>query len=126
MKIRSELWISFVLRAGISLSLLLILSGLAVTFAHHPQYLSSEKELSRLVVPGAAFPRTLPEVTAGLRSLRGQAITTSGLLLLILTPVLRVAISIAAFLEERDLRYVAITTVVLVLLILSFMMGGVE
>jgi uncharacterized membrane protein len=40
--------------------------------------------------------------------------------------VLRVAVSILAFAVERDRRYVAITSIVLLLLILSFVLGAVE
>jgi uncharacterized membrane protein len=63
-------------------------------------------------------------VLDGLAKLRGQAIVVLGLLMLIATPVVRVAVSILLFLEDGDLTYVAITTTVLVLLILSFLIGG--
>ena len=53
-------------------------------------------------------------------ALRGQAIMALGLLILIITPVLRVAISIVAFAIQHDRIYVAITSLVLALLILSF------
>lgn len=49
-----------------------------------------------------------------------------GLLLLIATPVMRVAVSILAFAVQRDWRFVAITSVVLALLLLSFLLGNVE
>jgi uncharacterized membrane protein len=63
-------------------------------------------------------------VLDGLTKLRGQAIVVLGLLMLIATPVVRVAVSVLLFLEEGDLTYVAITTTVLVLLVLSFLIGG--
>ena len=47
-----------------------------------------------------------------------------GLLLLIATPVARVAFSIVAFALEGDRLYVAITAVVLALLVLSFAVGA--
>ena len=47
----------------------------------------------------------------------------AGLLLLILTPVVRVAVSILAFRAQRDRTYVLITSAVLVLLLLSFVLG---
>jgi uncharacterized membrane protein len=55
--------------------------------------------------------------------LRGQAIIALGLLILIATPVMRVAISIIAFAIQRDYTFVAITCVVLALLCISFLMG---
>lgn len=49
----------------------------------------------------------------------GRAIIEIGLLLLIATPVLRVAFSLVAFALEKDRLYVALTLVVLVILLLS-------
>lgn len=57
--------------------------------------------------------------------LRGPAIVVLGLLILMATPVARVAVSIVLFLEERDETYAAITAIVLRLLILSFVLGTV-
>jgi len=57
------------------------------------------------------------------RAQRGQAIVTLGLLLLIATPIARVAFSVAAFIVERDRVYVVITIVVLALLLLSLLFG---
>jgi uncharacterized membrane protein len=42
---------------------------------------------------------------------------------LIATPVLRVAISVLAFVYQRDRTFVVITTVVLALLLTSFVLG---
>jgi len=49
-----------------------------------------------------------------------------GLLLLIATPIARVAFSVVAFLVERDRVYVLITIIVLALLVLSLLIGGSE
>ena len=54
----------------------------------------------------------------------GEHIANLGLLLLIATPVARVAASIVLFARDRDYLYVAITTTVLLLLLLSFMLGA--
>ena len=121
-----ELLISHLLRGGVVVSLFVIVTGTALSFVHHPQYVSSPTELQRLTRPGAAFPHTLGEVAAGVRDLRGQAIATVGLLLLVATPVVRVAVSIFAFVYERDPAFVLITSVVLGLLLLSFWLGKVE
>jgi uncharacterized membrane protein len=120
---RAELIISGILRTGVVTSLIVILAGSVLTFLHHPQYLSSHSELERLTEPGGAVPRTLAQVVAGIVSVQGQSIVAAGLLLLILTPVMRVAVSILAFVVQRDRTYVMITTVVLLLLLLSFFLG---
>ncbi len=118
-----ELLISRLLRIGVVLSLALVVTGSVVRFVHHHDYASSPEELHRLTAPGAAFPHTLRAVADGLRSGQGQAIVAVGLLLLILTPVMRVGVSIAAFARERDWAFGAITTLVFALLILSFLLG---
>jgi uncharacterized membrane protein len=122
---RAERLISAVLRVGVLTSLATILLGTVIAFVHHPEYTSSPRSLLHLSRPGATFPHTLRDVLTGLAGLRGQAIVVLGLLMLIATPVVRVAVSILFFLEEGDLTYVAITSTVLVLLVLSFFIGGV-
>jgi uncharacterized membrane protein len=77
----------------------------------------------RLSQPGEAVPQTLQDVLSGVRELRGQSIVAAGLLLLILTPVVRVATSILVFVAQSDRTYVLITSVVLLLLLLSFLLG---
>ena len=51
----------------------------------------------------------------------GRAIIEAGMLLLVLTPILRVAFSAVAFLYERDHLYVALTLIVLGLLLFSLL-----
>jgi uncharacterized membrane protein len=120
---RVERVISTLLRCGVISSLVIIVLGTLLSFAHHRDYASSPLELARLTRPGAAFPHTLAEVADGARRLRGQAITTIGLLVLLATPVARVAVSILAFLYERDRVFVVLTATVLLLLLLSFVLG---
>lgn len=121
---RAELLISTVLRVGVLTSLAVILVGTMMTFLHHPEYVSSPQELARLTQGGAGFPHTIRDMVAGLAALRGQAVVILGLLILIATPVARVAVTVLVFLEGRDRTYVAITATVLILLILSFFLGG--
>jgi uncharacterized membrane protein len=118
-----ELLISTLLRVGVGASLAVIAAGVLLSFLHHPDYVSSAAELQRLTRPGAAFPHTLPEVAAGLHEFRGRAVVMVGLLLLIATPVLRVAVSILIFVYERDWVFVLITSVVLMVLLASFLLG---
>jgi len=118
--------ISRLLQVGVLTSMVLVAGGTVVSFARHPDYLTDPPALTRLTRPGAAFPHTLGDVARGVRTGRGQALVTVGLLLLIATPVVRVAVSVVAFALERDARYVAITALVLALLTLSFVLGRVE
>jgi uncharacterized membrane protein len=116
--------ISRLLRGGVTISIAIVLSGVVITFLHHPIYLSSRPALGQLTGPHAVFPHTIPAVLHGAAQRQGQAIVMIGLLLLIATPVARVAFSIVVFALQRDRLYVAITTTVLVLLIISFVAGA--
>ena len=121
--VRMEIIISWVLRIGVVTSLAIVAAGLVLVFARHPERVSSVPALQTLTQPGAVFPHTLPAVFAGVAQLRGQAIVALGLLLLILTPVMRVAVSILAFALQRDRIFTLITAVVLIILLLSFVIG---
>lgn len=123
---RVELLISNLLRTGVLVSLALVVIGTVMTFVHHLDYFASPADLSRLVEPGAAFPHSVSDVIEGIRLFRGQAIVTLGLLLLIATPVMRVAVSIFAFIYQDDWTFTCITALVLLLLLLSFFLGAVE
>ena len=112
-----------VLRIGVVLSIIVIVIGMTTTFVHHPEYFSSRPALGALTEPNAHFPSTLTEIVAGLRNGRGQAMVMAGLLILIATPVARVALSVVVFLIARDRLYMLITAVVLAILFLSFAVG---
>jgi uncharacterized membrane protein len=118
-----ELLISNLLRVGVIVSLLIVTIGTIFSFAHHHDYLNVSKELPALTRPGAVFPHTIKSVIADLLKLRGRAIVMTGLLLLIATPVARVAVSIFAFIYQKDRVFVLVTTTVLILLLLSFFLG---
>jgi uncharacterized membrane protein len=51
------------------------------------------------------------------------ALVALGLLILLLTPILRVAISIVIFALERDWLYTVITLIVLLILLVSLLLG---
>ena len=119
-----EVRISRVLRAGVATSLALITAGTIVSFLHHPDYLDSTRALARLTEPGTA-PHTLGAVVSGLGDGRGQAVVMLGLFALMLTPIVRVAMSLALFLRERDRAFSAITALVLALILASILLGRV-
>jgi uncharacterized membrane protein YfcA/uncharacterized membrane protein len=107
--------IGWILQGGVMLSASIILIGLLML----PFY-SNGISVSGLL----SFPKTFSQIWAGLLVLHPQSIIALGLLLLIATPVLRVAVSIVAFALERDFRFVVITVLVLVILILSNVLLG--
>ena len=124
--VRVEIVISWVLRIGVVTSLAVVVAGLVLIFARRPDLLSSTTALQELTQPGAVFPHTLLAVFQGVSRLNGEAIVAIGLLLLILTPVARVAVSILAFLYQRDRVFTFITLAVLIILLMSFVIGHAE
>lgn len=63
-------------------------------------------------------------ILAGAEALRSRRLIQLGLLLLIATPVARVAFSAFAFSFQRDWLYVVLTLAVLTLLLYSLFFGG--
>jgi uncharacterized membrane protein len=120
---RVEIVISVLLRIGVVASLAVVVVGTGLTFWRHPSYVSSHAPLHGLTTGSARFPHTPTAVIRGLRAGDGPAVVMTGLLLLIATPVMRVAVSIFAFVYQRDRTFVIITSVVLTLLLVSFALG---
>ena len=118
-----EIAISWILRVGVMLSLAVVVVGTVLSFVHHPNYVSSKVALERVTGNSATFPHSLEDVWGGVKQARGSAIVLGGLFLLIATPVMRVAVSIVAFAIERDWIFVVVTSTVLGLLMLSFLLG---
>jgi uncharacterized membrane protein len=119
----TEQAISRILRIGVTASLVLIAAGTLLSFLRSGGYGHQPSEVARLIGPAGAFPRTAGWILGGLLRLDGRAVIVAGLLLLIATPVLRVAVSIASFAKERDRAFVVITSAVLGLLLLSLVLG---
>ncbi|MGO8946826.1 MAG: DUF1634 domain-containing protein [Ktedonobacterales bacterium] len=112
---RSELIISSVLRGGVILSAIVISIGVVA------YYLATSP---RLIYPGGRnYPSSIPTIWFGLTHADPVAIVALGLVILLATPVVRVAVSIVAFAISQDRLYVAITTLVLLILILSLLSG---
>jgi uncharacterized membrane protein len=105
--------IGIVLQGGVVVSAAIIVAGVLLAL------LKSDPASSQL----HSFPQSVDQIWASLLELQPQAIITLGILLLIATPVLRVAISILAFWLERDMKFVLITCTVLLILIIGFLLG---
>jgi uncharacterized membrane protein YfcA/uncharacterized membrane protein len=102
--------IGWVLQGGVLVSAAVMLVGMAL-LPTRPGGLSPE----RLLV----FPFTWSQLVADLAQFHPQGIITLGLLGLVATPVLRVAVSIVTFVVEHDRAYVVITCLVLAILLFS-------
>jgi uncharacterized membrane protein len=111
--------IGHVLRIGVLAAGSLVLAGAVVYLWHHgceyPQYGAFRGEPADL--------RTVSGIVADAFQLRGRGLIQLGLLLLIATPVLRVAIAGFAFALQRDHLYVAVSLIVLTSLVYSMLVG---
>ncbi|MGE5237827.1 MAG: DUF1634 domain-containing protein [Chloroflexota bacterium] len=111
--------IGMVLRVGVVVSALVVFSGgvlyLAACGDDVPAYKVFRGEPADL--------KTASGILADVLSLRAAGLIQFGLLLLIATPVVRVAFSIVAFGLERDWIYVVVTVIVLSILIYSISGG---
>ena len=118
--------VSLLLRTGLGVSLATVTIGLGVLFGRHPQELVSPARFTALTARNAVFPHGLASVASGIARGDGQAIVAAGLALLILTPVMRVAISLVEFVRGRDRAYTWITAGVLAVLLVSLLLraGG--
>lgn len=119
---RLETGVSILLRVGALASLAIVIAGSVVMLVQHPDFLTDPASLAPILAPHSTT-RTVGGVLKGLASGRGEAIILLGLMLLIGTPVLRVALSVATFLRSRDRLFAGLTATVLCLLLLSFLLG---
>lgn len=68
--------------------------------------------------------KSVSEVVRNAYQLHSEAIIQLGLLLLIATPIARVALSLLAFVKQHDRTYIVVTTIVLALLLYSLTGAG--
>jgi uncharacterized membrane protein len=108
------------LRAGVSLSALVVLTGAAIYLIHH----GMEPANYRVFRGEPSELRSIGGIIRTAFTGQGRAIIQLGLLLLISTPVVRVAFSVFGFAEENDRMYVGFTLIVLAVLLYSVIGSG--
>jgi len=117
---RMERFIGGLLRIGVLLAAALVLAGAVVFLAHQggerPDYRVFRGEPRALRGVGGIVREAL--------ALDGPGLIQTGLLVLIATPVARVAFSVFAFAAQGDRAYVVITLVVLAVLGFSLLGTG--
>jgi uncharacterized membrane protein len=108
------------LRIGVTVATIVAAIGGALYLAQH----GLEPTDHRVFHGEPAELRGVGGIVRGALALHAEAIVQLGLVLLIATPVARVAMSLIAFILQRDRVYVVVTSIVLALLIFS-LTGGV-
>jgi len=116
---RVEQAIGRLLRVGVVAAAALVAVGAVLYLAHHGGELADY----RVFRGERADLRSVGGVLAGARELAGRDVIQLGLLVLLATPVARVAFSVVAFAFQRDRLYVAVTLFVLAILLWS-LAGG--
>jgi uncharacterized membrane protein len=108
------------LRVGVVVSSLIVLIGGGLYLAGHgaesPNYHIFRGEPTQL--------RTIVGIIKTASSFSGRGIIQFGLLLLIATPVMRVAFTVISFITQKDKVYVGVTLIVLAVLLFSLAGGG--
>lgn len=108
-----DIVLSFVLLIGSLIGIAVISLGLALYLVRHPDIAS--------VVEATALPfsQLLPQLRNG----SSLAILDGGLIILMMTPILRVVMAIYQFWRERDWRYTWVSAGVLVVLLVSLFLA---
>lgn len=105
----------YVLLAGMAVSSALYAAGIVLALLH-PHYVP----LTPAWIRGHY---DWPVFIGGLRTLNPAAIMMVATLVLILTPVARVLVSIYAFYVDHDRKYVAVTSLVFLVIVLTVVLG---
>ncbi len=112
---RTELILGNLLRIGVISAGTIVLIGAVLFFIRHgneiPNYHNFKFDSLNVNDPSELFNE--------LFALKSIAIMKLGILILIATPVLRVIVSVIAFLYEKDYMYVMFTLIVLAVLLYS-------
>jgi uncharacterized membrane protein len=115
-----ELILGSILVFGVWGSLAVILLGIVLCFANADHYRGGEGALAALTTPESAHINTIAEVFSGLVRFDGPSIVMLGVVILISTPAVRVAVSMIVYMRQRDRTYVLLTGAVLLLLLFGY------
>jgi uncharacterized membrane protein len=118
---RIEVILGNLLRTGVLISAAVVLLGASIYLSRH----AHEPADYRVFRGEPSEYRTIRGVIQSVISGEGRGLIQLGLLLLIATPIARVAFSVAGFAIERDRLYVAFTLLVLAILLYSFLGSGI-
>jgi uncharacterized membrane protein len=117
---RIEIILGNLLRAGVMLSALIVLSGASVYLWRH----GHEQANYRVFRGEPSEFRSIPGVLQSVMHGHGRGLIQLGLLFLIATPIARVCLSVVGFTIERDRLYIVCTLIVLAILLYSFVGSG--
>lgn len=107
------------LRWGVILSSVIVLIGGIIYLWRNGTSIPDYHSFHGLLLPF----HSLTDVIKGIANGKGQAIIQLGVVLLIATPIARIAFSIVGFIKEKDRLYILIASIVLAIIITSLLLG---
>jgi uncharacterized membrane protein len=111
--------IGWILRIGVSASMIIVFIGGVFFVYRHGHSIPDYRDFKGVPY----FIHNTGGILEGVRNLKGQAIIQLGIILLIATPVIRVAFSAVGFIIEKDYLYTAISVIVLLIILASMVSG---
>jgi uncharacterized membrane protein len=120
---RIEVILGNLLRTGVLVSAAVVLLGASIYLSRHAHEPADYHVFRGEPSEYRTIRGVIQSVIVGRG--RGQGLIQLGLLLLIATPIARVAFSVVGFAIERDRLYVVFTLIVLAILLYSFLGSGI-
>lgn len=114
---RLEAVMGNLLRLGVLLSAVIVLGGGILYLMQHGAQPEDYRHFSGEPARFTYIPDIFHTALAG----QGRSIIQLGLLVLMATPILRIVVSIAGYVVERDWRYVLITLLALSIILFSLL-----
>ncbi len=115
-----ETIIGYTLRIGVIAAAVLVLAGGVYYLIENAGTVADYHTFH----PAAKHTLDLAGIVQNALALNSLGIIQLGLLVLVATPLVRVILSVVAFVLERDLLYVVVTVIVLTVLLYSFLAKG--
>lgn len=115
-----ERLVSVLLRTGVLIAASVVLAGGIYFLLGH----GAEPVKYKTFVGQPSIDRHADQIIRGAFSGRARSIIQLGILLLISTPIARVAVSLVGFAREGNRKYVLITAIVLAVLLYSLITGA--
>lgn len=123
MDVQESVWLAHVLRGGVLIAGFFVVLGLILYFlGGHGGPSTLDEALGKHAEVQRVHPR---DIIDGLRHGSSPAFILTGLLVLILTPTVRVALTAVLFWRRKEMNFVILAVIVLVLLVLGFVGIGV-
>lgn len=115
-----DTFIGGLLRTGVFLSCFVTVIGLGIYLLRHATFIPQYRTFHSVSIQLRSLYQLIPDAFHG----DPVAIIQLGVLLLIATPVARVAFLVGAFALQRDRLYVAVSALVLTILLTSILFGA--